>query len=101
MKQTEKPAPLVLAAGGIAPPPITMNEPRRDWQRLAALPPFQMFAAQAAGEQGLPPDAFRFALGFARQEAERIGETGLWQRYADWFAAQGLWQGEAPDGGVA
>jgi hypothetical protein len=88
-----KPEPIVLSVNGIAPKPITMNEPPRDWRRIVSLPPFQMFAREHGAKGN---NALQTCMTWLQQQEPEM----VWADYCDWFAKKGLWQNETPDGRV-
>ena len=97
--QPVKPPPIRVSAEGIAPKPITMNEPppsAADLARLVSLPPFQMFAAErmrnTAGKDGEDhaKDYIR-AKGFGQDVVDD---------YLQWHAGKGYWPNETPLGSL-
>ena len=91
-----KPPTMVLGVQGVQEIPVTMHapveqpaNPEPDWNKLAQLPPFQMFA-----EEGIEPNrgggyrADLHAIMFVRM---KDGGQALFDQYAAWHAAKGLW----------
>lgn len=94
---TTKPPTQVAGVVGIAPTPITMNEPQAKaihWPAIAALPPFQMFAAERMRNTS-GKDSELHAQDFIRSKGH---EQDLFDEYAAWHTAKGYWPGETPMG---
>ena len=94
MDSSTKPPTPVAGVAGISATPITMNLPAPDWNRIVALPPFQVFAAEKAVAAG-GHDSLAHALAYARQSG---GGHELYNEYAAWHAATGKWPNETPMG---
>lgn len=97
-KQTPgtKPPTQIASVAGIAPKPITMNEPQDavQWEKLIRLPPFQMFAAErmvnvAGNDAENHAKAFVSAHGFG---------LSVYDDYCQWHRAKGYWPNESPMG---
>ena len=76
-----------------------MNEPRStavDWRIIAALPPFQMFAAERMRNVS-GRDSEEHALAYVRAQG---GEADVFQAYCQWHQTKGYWPGESPLGGA-
>lgn len=97
-KQTPgaKPPTQVASVAGIAPKPITMNEPQTsaDWEKLVRLPPFQMFAAERMVNV-TGNDAENHAKAFV--SAHGFG-LSVYDDYCQWHQAKGYWPNETPLG---
>ena len=85
---------------GIAAAPVTMNEPPKstavDWRRVAALPPFQMFAAERMRNIS-GKDSQEHAADYVRAQG---GGADVFQAYCQWHEAKGYWKNETPMGEV-
>ncbi len=95
--QAVKPPPIRISAEGIAPKPITMNEPPpkpADFARLVTLPPFQMFAAERMRNTS-GTDGEQHAKDYLRVKG--FGQDVV-DDYFHWHAAKGYWPGETPLG---
>ena len=76
----------------VAPIP---TEPRIDWFRLINLPAFQMFVAEQSGlTYGVTMD------NWIKERRATLSDSVLYDQYAAWHKAQGLWIGESPMGEV-
>jgi hypothetical protein len=92
------PPPQILGPRGIEPNPDDLRV--FDYERLARLPPFQMFAAEVQAKAPRD-DALQHALEVVRVYSRtklKDGTQELYDAYAEWHAAKGLWPGETPDG---
>jgi hypothetical protein len=92
---TKKPPTQTAGVQGIAATPIVMNKAPAQavpWPRLAALPPFQMFAAEH--KPGDIRDSEAHALAFARETAAVVGDLVLLEQFKAWHAASGYWPKE-------
>lgn len=70
-------------------------EPRIDWFRLVGLPAFEMFVAEQSG--------LTYGVTMSNWIKERratLSDSVLYEQYATWHKAQGLWVGESPMGEV-
>ena len=87
-----KPEPIRVGVEGIAPKPLvlTPERPRIDWAHLAALPPFQMFAAERMRNTS-GKDSELHAQDFIRSKGH---EQDLFDEYAAWHKAKGYWSNE-------
>ncbi|WP_032137129.1 hypothetical protein [Kingella negevensis] len=90
---SNKPEPIRIDVSGIKPKPITMNVPKRDWHKICALPPFQMFVRENGGTGS---DSLRAAMTYAASQ----NPDELWAEYEEWFEAKGYWANENPDGSL-
>lgn len=92
-----KPEPIILGVSGIAPKPITMNEPLPNLHEICTLPPFQMFVREH-GQRN--ENALRAAHDYLAQSEP----SEVWADYCTWFAekqaTRGYWQNENPDGSL-
>ena len=78
--------------GGMGEAP---TEPRIDWHRLGGLPAFEMFAAEQSGLNNFY-DLQQWVL----NRRATLSDSVLYDQYAAWHKAQGLWIGESPMGEV-
>ena len=90
----EKPAPMVIGASGFQGD-VYGNDPyqeRIDWNRLAAFPPFQMFACEKTGNA---TDSIEFwILGFIHESVTKQGEQPMFNAYCAWHKNKGYWKNE-------
>lgn len=99
-EDTQKPPPIIVSAGGIAPKTSddTPAPDPVDWGALVMHPPFQMFI-----EEQRPPstrgDDFNSA-DYAAHVLQRSASDQLLQAYQHWHAAKGYWPDETPFGEV-
>lgn len=78
--------------GGMGEAP---TEPRIDWFKLVGLPAFQMFVAEQSGlTYGVTMD------NWIKERRATLSDSVLYDQYAAWHKAQGLWIGESPMGEV-
>ena len=87
-----KPPTQYAGVVGIEPKPIvlTPDRPVIDWRAIAALPPFQMFAAER-----MRNTSGKDSEEHARDVVQRLGMGAeLFQEYASWHVAKGYWPGE-------
>ena len=89
-----KPPTQYASVQGIDAKPITMNQQQAaiDWQRLASLPPFQMFAAERM-RNATGADGVEHALRFVRDQG---AGSDLFDAYAQWHSEKGYWPNETP-----
>lgn len=90
----EKPAPMVIGASGFQGDVYgnNPNEERIDWNRLAAFPPFQMFACEKTGNA---TDSIEFwILGFIHESVTKQGEKPTFNAYCTWHDNKGYWKNE-------
>lgn len=82
--------------GGMGEAPTELpTEPRIDWFKLINLPAFQMFVAEQSG--------LTYGVTMSNWVAARratLSDSVLYDQYAAWHKAQGLWIGESPMGEV-
>lgn len=90
----EKPAPMVIGASGFQGDTYG-NDPNKtqiDWCRLAAFPPFQMFACEKTGNA---TDSIEFwILNFIHESVTKQGEDSLFKDYCKWHENKGYWKNE-------
>ena len=67
-----------------------------DWQFIAELPPFQMYAAERMRNTS-GKDSALHAHDFIK--AQGVGQD-LFEAYAAWHEAKGYWPGETPMGQI-
>ena len=93
-----KPEPIRVGVEGIAPKPLvlTPERPRIDWAHLAALPPFQMFAAERMRNTS-GKDSMEHALDYVRGMG---AAPDVLQAYEAWHDKKGYWPNETPYGEV-
>lgn len=78
--------------GGMGEAP---SAPRIDWFKLINLPAFQMFVAEQSGlTYGVTMD------NWIKERRATLSDSVLYDQYAAWHKAQGLWIGESPMGEV-
>ena len=87
-----KPPTQYAGVVGIEPKPIvlTPDRPVIDWHAVAALPPFQMFAAERMRNTS-GKDSMDHALDYVRGMG---AAPDLLQAYEAWHADKGCWPGE-------
>ena len=87
-----KPPTQYAGVVGIEPKPIvlTPDRPVIDWHAVAALPPFQMFAAERMRNTS-GKDSMEHALDYVRGMG---AAPDLLQAYEAWHADKGCWPGE-------
>ena len=97
-----KPPTQYAGVVGIEPKPIvlTPDRPVIDWHAVAALPPFQMFAAERDGPNQTGKNSQEWATGVAMRLAASVGDDALFDEYAAWHEAKGYWPNETPLGQV-
>ena len=88
----QKPPTQYAGVVGIEPKPIvlTPDRPVIDWHAVAALPPFQMFAAERMRNTS-GKDSMDHALDYVRGMG---AAPDLLQAYEAWHADKGCWPGE-------
>ena len=93
-----KPPTQYAGVVGIEPKPIvlTPDRPVIDWHAVAALPPFQMFAAERLRNTS-GKDSQEHAADFIK--AQGAGQD-LLDVYVAWHGAKGYWKNETPFGAV-
>ena len=94
-----KPPTQYAGVVGIEPKPIVLTpEPSRhvDWPAIAALPPFQMFAAERMRNTS-GKDSMDHALDYVRGMG---AAPDLLQAYEAWHDKKGYWPNETPYGEV-
>ena len=91
-----KPPTQIAGVVGIAATPVTMNQPAIDWDRLAELPPFQMWAAERLRTEHA---GGRNSHEHARDVIRRLGGgRDVFDEYAHWHSTKGYWPNETPFG---
>lgn len=78
--------------GGMGEAPV---EPRINWFKLVDLPAFQMFVAEQSG--------LTYGVTMSNWIKERraaLSDSVLYDQYASWHEAKGLWVNETPTGEV-
>lgn len=98
-----KPDPIVLAPGGVEPTPITMNEqpPEINWNRLAALPPFQGYVTDKVKDDPVMSNienSLHLAQAFIGRMKKQSKLAWMLEDYAAWHSDQGNWPNETPMG---
>ena len=102
-KTTRKKKPPTQTAGvtgidahggmGEAPEQATPNNAYVDWFKLVDLPAFKMFVAEQSG--------LTYGVTMSNWIKERratLSDSVLYDQYAKWHEAKGLWVGETPVG---
>ena len=91
-----KPPTQYAGVVGIEPKPIELTPARPviDWHAVAALPPFQMFAAERMRNTS-GKDSMDHALDYVRGMG---AAPDLLQAYEAWHTAKGYWPNETPLG---
>ena len=94
----QKPPTQYAGVVGIEPKPIvlTPDRPVIDWHAVAALPPFQMFAAERMRNTS-GKDSMDHALDYVRGMG---AAPDLLQAYEAWHDKKGYWPNETPYGEV-
>lgn len=107
-----KPPTQVAAVQGIAPKPVTMNDPEPagidDWVKLINLPPFQMFLVEkgylypfsvkdlaSSVSNGSVLDSLDKIMTVAKKPRKK-----LYREYYEWHQEKGYWPNETPMGEV-
>ena len=80
------------AMGG-APTKTADKSLQINWQKLIALPAFEMFVFE---ESGLSTNAE--VIRWAASRRASMGDEKLYELYANWHASKGLWINETPLG---
>ena len=91
-----KPPTQYAGVVGIEPKPIELTPARPviDWRAVAALPPFQMFAAERMRNTS-GKDSMDHALDYVRGMG---AAPGVLQAYEAWHDKKGYWPNETPFG---
>lgn len=98
MSAVKKPPTQVAGVVGIAANPITLNpeQPARiDWQKVFALPCYQMFAIELSGRP-----AGNVTEWVREWSVQRGGEAQVLAEYCEWHADKGYWPNETPFGEI-
>lgn len=95
LKKKSKPPTQIAGVTGIdAHKPMGSDPiPRVDWFKLVELPPFQMFVAEQSG--------LTHGVAMSNWVAARratLSDSVLYDQYAAWHKAKGLWANETPTG---
>lgn len=91
----EKPPTQIAGVAGIdAHKPMGSEPaPRINWFKLVDLPAFQMFVTEQSGLQvGIA------ASEWVKQRRATLSDSVLYDQYAAWHEAKGLWVNETPAG---
>lgn len=88
-----KPPAQVAGVKGIDASAVMQQPSRIDWQKLASLPPFQMYAVERARKSAA--DVMAWMPAWAR---EHESEQALYDDYCEWHANKGYWPKETPTG---
>ena len=104
-KTTRKKKPPTQTAGvsgidghggmGEAPKQAIPNNAYVDWFKLVDLPAFQMFVLEQSGQ-----DVGNTANDWVKQRRATLSDSVLYDQYAKWHEAKGLWVNETPDGNI-
>lgn len=81
--------------GGMGEAPIDPATPSIDWQKLIALPAFEMFVAEQSG--------LTYGVTMSNWIKERraaLSDSVLYDQYAKWHSDKGYWVNETPTGEV-
>lgn len=81
--------------GGMGEAPVEPAEPRIDWHKLIHLPAFQMFVLEQSGQ-----DVGNTANDWVKQRRATLSDSVLYDQYASWHKAKGLWVNETPTGDI-
>lgn len=81
---------------GEAPPEQSIpNNAHIDWFKLVDLPAFQMFVLEQSGQ-----DVGNAANDWVKQRRATLSDSVLYDQYAAWHEAKGLWVNETPTGAL-
>lgn len=83
------------AHGAMGAAPIEPFKQHIDWQKLIALPAFEMFVFEQSGQQ-----AGASANEWVSNRRAAISDDVLYKQYAEWHKNKGLWLNESPQGRV-
>lgn len=79
---------------GEAPPEQAVpNNTYIDWFKLVDLPAFEMFVLEQSGQ-----DVGNAASDWVKQRRATLSDSVLYDQYASWHEAKGLWVNESPTG---
>ena len=81
------------AHGGMGEAPTEPAKPSIDWQKLIALPAFEMFVAEESGNSD-----YASVTSWIENRRASIGDDKLYDLYAKWHRAKGYWPNETPMG---
>lgn len=80
--------------GAMGAAPIEPFQQYIDWQKLIALPAFEMFVFDESGQSGAS------AGEWVSNRRATMGDTALFNLYSAWHEKKGLWANETPMGRV-
>lgn len=81
--------------GGMGEAPVEPAAPRIDWFKLINLPAFEMFVAEQSGlTHGVTMS------NWIKERRATLSDSVLYDQYAAWHEAKGLWINETPDGNL-
>ena len=78
---------------GEAPEQSIPNNAYIDWGKLINLPAFELFVLEESGQ-----GAGSSASEWVKQRRSTMGDDKLYDLYANWHKAKGLWANESPTG---
>lgn len=81
------------AHGGMGEAPTEPANPRIDWQKLIALPAFEMFVAEESGNSD-----YASVTSWIENRRASMGDDKLYDLYAKWHSNKGYWSDETPMG---
>lgn len=81
--------------GGMGGAPIEPAKPSIDWQKLIALPAFEMFVAEESGNSD-----HASVTSWIENRRASMGDDKLYGLYAKWHKTKGYWANETPMGEV-
>ena len=79
--------------GGMGEAPTEEAKPSIDWQKLIALPAFEMFVAEESGNSD-----YVSITSWIKNRRASMGDDKLYDLYAKWHEAKGYWPDETPSG---
>ena len=75
--------------------PVAPIQSGVNWHKLINLPAFEMFVLEQSGQ-----DVGNTANDWVKQRRATLSDSVLYDQYATWHEAQGLWVNETPTGEV-
>lgn len=81
------------AHGAMGEAPIEPAKHIINWQKLIALPAFEMFVYEQSGF-----DEVKQVHSWVNGRHRNIGEDALYEQYESWHEQKGLWLNETPTG---
>ena len=75
--------------------PVAPIQSGVNWHKLIHLPAFEMFVLEQSGQ-----DVGSNANDWVKQRRATLSDSVLYDQYATWHEAQGLWANETPTGEV-